>query len=689
MNDINRRLQESGIRAHEHETEAPELSHGEQRVLRTAKTGARIIEMANTPEDVELSSHERAAAAGMLRRELWGDVVRELKDGGKLATFGTTEGLRLKQLNHLLGEQETDAFIGFRNIVLRELMGYDFSNIDTKDIEKTFEVLISDSVEDENIRKHIQERFGASLEAKSTKVLSQDAKRTRVSIGETSLDKLSKVAEISSFLSRSRLQVMLRERLAETSHTPSSGSLREEIQRELDFLDDAESYKISFGVADVIKSDNSSDISHVTSAIARSEQALRVVASQEEVEYVGAYEKERVMGGFQAAKDFAERGLKASLMITGTKTTRDSVKKTVTYKVFEEGSDGNIYLNPSVIDRIRKGDFTPEGATDEAAVKEIESYLSNVNLLDIIKPMTAEEAAGELNMGNGVSYHEHFTHLESLAQRIESGESDTELIREIGEVLSKDNRDFASDRLDVFHAGALSLDHAAYLSLDIIGLGGAQTRIYEEYYQKVLREEMTLEDASQQASDVMTKQLRKFREIAIAATQNKFPDRRVFSHAGGDELKLAFDMDGLEQSDIDEITYLIQAAIKSSSELSARITSVAIGSSERQSSAADTTNQKVKDHFDAYKGAEEAHEESKFLEGRVGEIRSQIDLHDTKLNDISHIDIIRNMIDQTDWPPPVIIIDNKRFVSYYKSQTEVLHIPAKEFISSIVSILNA
>jgi len=669
------------------EDENPILDESELRIRKHVLGGARILEMEHTPEKVELSEGERERIAARLENASWGKLFNGLKDGGNLAIFGRTEGPKLKALNSLLGERNTDIVMGYKNMLIRELLSVSLEDGDTR-----LQQLVDLEMTDADFHSKMSEVFPEEKQ-NGHETLSQDVKftYTRIDISDEpeerqkALTHLEKVAKAASELVRKRIVSMLEQR--REGQEKDNPRLAGEINKALVFLEEEGSYALSYGLASVEKGDGE-DFTNTVDAVVGATQALKMAGTGDASVHGAEYSREVVGGRFTEAVKIAEK-YKGDTVSFRDIDGLDPRKGDIAIFVEDEDSPDELFLNPELYDLFRRGDVVSLTGKGEL-VDDIQEYVEAMNLVDIVKPMTMDEVRGKEKMANGYYLGDHLEVLGDHAASVREGEADTEEIQLVGKELALDSRDFITDSREKFHAGAMSFDHAGYVSLDVIALSKMQFRVYEKYNREVVAGNKTLEEASREAADELTRALRKFKDAVTSGTGAFLGgESEVFSHAGGDELKLAFDAKTMDQQRLDLLIKQIHNAISASqSGLQARITSVAIGTSERKSEKDHTFNRKIKDHNEAYKAAEDAHEESKYLEKRLRQVEDALSVIQDDPPGVEWFGAIKEMVYDIGWPPPVVIgPGGDKIVVYYKNGEDPLHIPFDEFKDNLNTLL--
>src|SRR3989338_5878255 len=202
-------------------------------------------------------------------------------------------------------------------------------------------------------------------------------------------------------------------------------------------------------------------------------------------------------------------------------------------KAFVVFTEANI-LHTDLLRELRKGTFTP-AAEDTELVGLIEAYRQRLNVIDVVKPYTLDEIAGEANLQvTGEALKTRLTReraasdrlgkLIALRAKLETGQlgateqQDLEKLQEeiiqdkdtvVSVIESSKDGIYSSDA--IFHYEAVHTPNCAYITLDALDVGVRGAQLTDELMQQVEQGALPVEQALLQAGDTITKELRQFR----------------------------------------------------------------------------------------------------------------------------------------------------------------------------------
>ena len=294
-------------------------------------------------------------------------------------------------------------------------------------------------------------------------------------------------------------------------------------------------------------------------------------------------------------------------------------KDGVKHEIFTNNA-GRLELNRDLLRDVRKDKFSFQ-ADQTQVLKDLKEYIKSLNIFDVVKPFTADEIE---------KIKEGSKQIDFIIDGINKGDqTDCTKAAEILDRNEKDERYTSESR---FHAEAVKIKNCAYLSLDVLDVGVDQLLDFEQRTQMVANKEMTFEQASLEAGNLMTKRLRQMREqvYKICEDFKITKNGRMDGLVGGDELTLAINLDAIDENgnkifdnNDKNLNKLIHRLKK---ETNSRVVKTVIAESRRHSSS-DNTIQRMKEHLVALKNAEEGADQAKQVETEMRKLKLYIKAH--------------------------------------------------------------
>lgn len=514
---------------------------------------------------------ERLAAASIIERRNWGKLL-DLKENDIVVSFLVPGGdfLSIKNMNdNIFGYQGTDEIIAYRRKLL-----------------------------------------GEHLKAEGLEELEQDYLSGFFRLKEKERPKMTdKLAAISKNLDAEMKEFILKkvsERL-EKEEDPKKLKKITEFARRLQEL----GYRMTFGVSTVGKRENAADFSHVELALNQGLQMAQISRGRVG-EYGGEFSEAEIMEELKELDALRRRILDNDNRIV---QELPNGEKFIFDRIFTE-QDGNYEINRDILRDVRKYKFeVAEGdQLNQDMLKDVSLYVRKLNLLDIRKPFTHAELAGDETIhGSKIGVAAERAAQKGLAGKLRSGDYTPEEGRAAAEFLDRDPKDRYCASKEKFVSGAIKIKNCSYVMLDRLDLGVDLLRSYEQLEQDVLSGKTELRDASVAAGDDTTKAMRDLRQMVREEFERAFPGEEFLSLVGGDEISLAINNDRVPPDKIDGFLLTIQNKTRSRV-----VRSVVTG---RSSKSADVAKQ---EHLDAMKRTEDGADRLKQIETEVSKLREKL-----------------------------------------------------------------
>jgi len=509
----------------------------------------------------ELSEIDRERLGSMIKERGWFAMFKELKAGDSMAYFSSPGGeFSVKNLNTLFGEQVTDSIIDSRKKILNELM-----------TESGHELLSQD------------------YRSASFKLLKTNEAMPEEHMNAISYALNERMKEVINSAIDSRL---------------AEGEIDSKFARMKQLLEpDGEGYRINFGTSVVGEAQSEKDKSNIIQALAECAQTAQLSRRLSKDSYGSAYDRESVIDEIKGENGINELGDKLL-----DKTITDEMG--INYKVFTE-KDGKRIINRDLLRLTRKGQFKPEDS-DADTFRMVQQYVRRINLVDLVKPFTAEEAVGgEISaridrMSNFVEKNEEGKYV----LKADLSQTDRE---QLSAELKTDQKDKTYDAPEFFHKKASELKDCVYINIDVLDLGVDLLLEYEQLIQEVGEDETKLREASIVAGDKITENMRAIRAKALEVFKKYFPDADPIDRVGGDEIALAIEDKG-DQKIFEEFMLALQ------NETGTRVVKTVVGGSERHSKddgKKTKSDELLSDHLTAIKRAENGSEMCKKIEKKM------------------------------------------------------------------------
>ncbi len=547
------------------------LNHG-MRDLRYAE----LIDTLRT-KGGSMNTEQRQQITHSLERRKWGGVLRNLQKGDTVISTlsSTSDLLSIKNLNdNVFGSQTTDSIIAKRRQLTESILNFvlNSAGVSVDDLEHT-------SLE-QNYKFgvfKIPEKYNLDVVAILNKVCSEvdlEMKKFIISLAD---DEESKHPEKATFL----------QNFKETVNT--------------------EGYKMTFGTAKV----ESGELEDVVLAVNGSLQTARTAIHDNFKDYGDSFSAEKMTAKIDQINE-----LRNKIYQNGNKIFS---KDGNNHEIFSNNA-GKLELNRDLLRDVRKNKFYPQA--DQAQVlKDLKDYIKSLNIFDVVKPFTADEIE---------KIKEESRQTDTITTGVAKGDqTDCTKAAEILDRNEKDERYTSESR---FHAEAVKIKNCAYLSLDVLDVGVDQLLDFEQRTQMVANKEMTFEQASLAAGDLMTKRLRQMREqvYTICEDFKITKNGRMDGLVGGDELTLAIDLDTTDENgkkifdnSDKNLNKLIHRLKK---ETNSRVVKTVIAESRRHSSS-DNTVQRMREHLVALKNAEDGADQAKQVETEMRKLKKNVKEH--------------------------------------------------------------
>lgn len=488
-----------------------ELNLTLQRLERHLELGEMIdrLEAGEMP-----STAERAKLANIIEGRGWNALFRELHEGDRVAVFIVPGGpYSIKHLNDdIFGPQGADAIIDHQKKILREEMEAHGATPLKQDYKTGI----------------------IKLEAMPRKMV--DAITVRVN------------SEMDDFIQK-LIASRLNELRAKGEPTEMLEQFRERCQKE--------TYTLSFGLSTVgMAYHGTGDNSHVELAVLEGLQASKINQLSGADAHGREYNKQQMFELVDTVAALPEKIITASgnVLMFGS----------VTYSpIFTADSEYGYHINPDVLRALRKGTLVPPAEEKKLSDRQrevifnLEHYRQLINVLDVVKPYTHEEIAG--NPSNAA---EQTIFLQSLLDeelglaatlRDPEWTLDRETLQSIARVLKRDQKDTTCTSPAVFHSEALRMeqeDHkrCTYICIDVLDVGIDLLVEYEEAFRAIHQTESANQDVEMQnmsmvVGDMMTKRLRAIRANIRTFCEQQLGLAEVPLLVGGDEVTLALPSD--------------------------------------------------------------------------------------------------------------------------------------------------
>ncbi|MDD2757964.1 MAG: hypothetical protein PHD72_01130 [Patescibacteria group bacterium] len=551
---------------------------------RGALARAEFINKLAGGEMAELTDRESANIASSLESRSWQKIFSELRQGDTAIYFSMPAGIfSVKYFNdELFGQQLTDEIIDHRKNYMAslaehhglEILHQDFrSGILKPNQEKIKELGGPDKTAD------IMNALGRQLDQAMVKVILETIKTKETELKNSSLAPAAKEAKLKKLDS-------FKNKLGQWG------------------------FKATFGASKVGASPKSGDYTPAALAVAESQQMAQVLRHGEQKKYGGEYDAKFIK---------AEIG---NIIASGKELAgviKD--KNGLPFEVWQT-VDGRRTINRDLVRAIRKNKFEPAPGQEEA-VKKVEQYIRRVNLLDLFKPLTADEIAGKNSLPGSAddtlkNKVDKTRRLIDLAKMKDLNQADRQAVAAI---LKVDQKDATCASPEIFHSEAMKMPDAVYVSIDVMDLGVDLLLEYERLLNDIDAGKISLAEASLKAGDSTTKRMREVRAKVAEVCGRYYSKDKIFTLVGGDEVTVALP----NGEDINDLLLELQKATNS------RVVKTAVGSAERadgESGREDGASlplpegekkrgredQRLREHLGAIKRAEQGAEVSKAIE---------------------------------------------------------------------------
>lgn len=631
----------------------------------------RDLRLADVVERLErgdrLEYRDLYQVTGALEGRGWHNVFNKVKEGDAVAVFLVPSGgmHSIKNYNdHLFGMQKTDSIWKQRHYLLAEKLAAagvenvthsfkdEFGRIDKEVVadaarrgevigrlqnvvketrqemtEFITELAIEEEVLAEAERKENLDAFLDFMLGKEAHTLlngmKEDllaAKRTFQRLRQDDSEMQERLALLLESGEPDRIaglgveQVLLRDQLreAERAYEEQKVRLRKEVLAPA-LKDPKRGYRVTFGISEVGASEDGG-YTAIERTISESMKGAMLARETEE-------------GG----REFRE-GDAAFIVEEEGRLRREMVGKELidakgnTYPLFEERPDGYAVMNVDVLRDVRKDVFqvmnTPE---QHALLEHVRAYMKTANYLDLIKPFTHNEIAGDPIYGTEHGIADQVKVTASLVERLRTDQNLSEAERrEVGAMLRQEGKDRTCTSLMEFNTKAVEIPNCTYLSLDVLDVGPELYQEFSYLLQRVEKGEMTFDEAQLIAGDATTEKMRRFRAEVTRAYQD-LTGERLLMDVRGDEVMLAMDTAQVTDEFILKLRQidLDGAANDGKKAGQVRVVKTVVGEGERASDPEDAERLK-KEHLEAKKLANRGVEIAKTIETHARVIKQYV-----------------------------------------------------------------
>lgn len=543
---------------------------------------ARLIDKLEHGED--LLDDERNKLGSYLHERGWHAVFSELKTNDKLVYFSSPGGeFSVKSFNTVFGEQSTDSFIAKRGQVLFDAMDKRGLNVLNQDYRSGMFKLDS-KIEVDNFEKMMND-VGSEINN-----------------------------EMSSFV-KAMIEDMVEE-----------GNPKEKyvnLEKLLDNENGGSGFRMNFGSSTVGEQKNENDLSHIISSLTECAQVSQISRRIDGDSYGSEFSKDLI---FSEVYEINELG--QDLMDTSVKD-----EKGIDYKVFSSISNRRV-MNRDLLRLIRKGEFQSTKESEDIS-KKVDQYIRRINLLDLVKPMTAKEAQ-DGTIKNKIDKVENFLEKDSEGQDVLKKDMSQEEKKNLAHELRNDQKDNRYDSSEFFHSEAMKLDNCVYINVDVLDLGVDLLLEYEHLLQDIQENPDELDETAIQAGDRITESMRIIRGHALNVFSEHFPDLKHIGKPGGDEISFAMENE-VDSKKMEEFLLDLQKTTGT------RVIKTSVGTSERHSSKIgdvkndDEHKDRLVEHLAAVKRAERGSDLCKKIEKNIRNLEllleNKIEFFDSENND--------------------------------------------------------
>jgi len=537
---------------------------------------ANIIDTARADSN-SLTKVEQTQITNSLERRKWGGILRNLQKGDRVVSIlsSTSELLSIKNLNdNIFGSQTTDSIIAKRRHLTETFF------------KRALSAVGLTSKELENVSLEQNYKFG-----------------TFKIPAHYDLDVVSVINQVCAEVDSEIKKFIIDLADIEQSNNPEKTTLLQNFRGAVN----SEGYKMTFGAA-VVETDNLDDI---ILAVNGSLQTARAVAFENSDGYGEQFSSERMVVKIDQINELRNKLISEGNTLIGTDGT--------THEIFIENK-GKLELNKDLLREVRKDKFVCR--TDQTKIlKELKNYVRSLNIFDIVKPFTADEVEDIKNESK---------QMDAVINGIHQDSPDS--YAKAADILDTNEKDSHFTSETRFHSEAIKIKNCAYLSLDVLDVGVDQLLDFEQRVQFVANKEMTFEQASLEAGDLMTKKLRQMREsvFKICDEFKITKNGRMDGLVGGDELTLAIDLDATDETgkkifdqDDKKLNKLIHRLKK---ETNSRVVKTVIAENRRHSDSENIV-ERMKEHLLALKNAEEGTNQAKQIENELRKLKKFLQQH--------------------------------------------------------------
>ena len=548
---------------------------------RGALARAELIGKLKSEEMAELADRDFENAASSLESRGWQKIFSELGEGDTAVYFSMPAGdFSVKNFNdELFGQQLTDDIIDRRKKIMVSLAEHYGLEILHQDFRG-------------GVLKPNKEKTGKSGGLKNTADI----------LNALGLDLDGEMAKV--------IRETISRRAEELERALESGKITAtEKNAKLGKLDNFKNklsrwgFKATFGASRVGAPGKSGDFTSAALAVAESQQVAQILRHGEQATYGGEYD---------------EKFVKAEIRdIFASADEIDAIiydKNNLPFEVFQK-TDGRRAINRDLVRAIRKDKFEP-ALGQEVLFKKIGRYIRRVNLFDLFKPYTADEISGKKSLNgsaddtlkNKVGEARRLIGLIKTAKDLNQNDR-----RKVAEILSADQKDGSRTSPEIFHSEAMKMREGVYISIDVVDLGVDLLLEYERLLNEVNAGKISLAEASLAAGDNTTKKMREVRAKAAEVCGKYFPNEKILTLVGGDEVTMALP----NGENINGLLLELQKAT------SGRVVKTVVGGAERKSledwlnddeDEEDSADRRLREHLSAIKRAEQGAEISKEIE---------------------------------------------------------------------------
>ncbi|MFA5174802.1 MAG: hypothetical protein WC430_00020 [Patescibacteria group bacterium] len=553
-----------------------------KRLKRHLEVGKLEEELKNNPENMAA----RETIAKILKGGSWNKILTGLETGDTVVSFLAPSGnfLSVKNMNdNIFGMQGADDVIDFRKKSLKEAFVDYFPNVEYDELEHNYKqgIFKIKPASDESAVKipDLLNKVCAKVDDEMTKYI--NGKVDEILAREKNSDKIKKLKDFKKQLN-------------------------------------AGGFRFNFGLSKVGKRDGENDFGHIVEAVGNTLQMAQLSREKKDG-YGREYSDEAVE---KEVSDIAN--LRKKIYESGN-TIADIGGNS--FQIFRKDGEKFVF-NKDILRALRKGKFAPASGF-ENIFAETNLYMKKLNLLDIVKPFTAEEISGKSDLvGSGENLKNKLEKLNGLIEKLKNKENKftPDDVDAVCKELDKDVKDNRCTSVAKFHKEAIKITNCAYISVDALDLGVDLLLEYESALQEleketdVLKKKNNMKEALVKSGDEATEKMRNVRGKILSVISEANPGVEPLIFVGGDEVTIA--LDSAKATD--------ELLLKIKEKTNTRVIKTVVAQAERNDkNTAETTGLSVSDkeyliidnHIKAMEKSEKGTEQAKKIEEEIRKLR--------------------------------------------------------------------